>query len=338
MSLEQGLMTTDGINLNEILYGTVLPTVEVYNRQEILDLRALLCSDADESYIKFDVSGNWKFEKLGEGQMPQSKKIVWGKTQKDAEKYGLNIGYTYDWLMSDLASSENIRRMINKAIEQDRALQTAIVLDECLQTGGWFDGTFTAAEVITAPVTFGANTFTGAHTHYNTAGSATLTLATITSMKEHVKHHGFKGQLWGLMNANMTKAVEDLAGWTAAATVPVSSKIVDEVAIEGFTGRLLGVNWKECEWMPDNYLLLVGTYEGRAGEKPLRYIQKKNPAARGLILTPGTRPDYPIINSAYIHWLESKIIIRGAGVVYQLSTASAYTAPSITDNVIELGY
>jgi len=339
MSLQQGLMTTDGIDLNEILYGTVLPTVEVYNRQEILDLRALLCSDHDESYIKFDVSGNWKFEKLGEGQMPQSKKIVWGKAQKDTEKYGLNIGYTYDWLMSDLASADNIRRMINKAITQDRALQTAIILDECLTTGGWFDGTFTAAERITAPTSFGQNTFTGAHTHYNTSGAAALTLATITSMKEHVKQHGFKGQLWGLMNADMTKVIEDLAGWTGGtAANPVSGKIVDQIAIEGFAGRLLGVNWKETEWMPDDYLMIVGTFEGRAGEKPLRYIQKKNPAARGLILTPGLRPDYPIIDSAYIHWLEAKAVLRAAGVVYQITTAAAYTNPTITTNVIELGY
>jgi len=338
MALYEGLMTTDGIDLNEVLYDSVLPTVDVYNRQEMLDLRALLCSDHNESYIKFDVSGNWKYEKLGEGQMPQARKIVWGKAQKDTGKYGLNVGYTYDWLMSDFASSENIRRMINNAISQDRALQTAVILDECLLTGGWFDGSFTAAEVIKAPVTYGQNNFTGTHTHYNTSGSATLTLATITAMKEHVKHHGFKGQLWGLMNANMTKTIEDLAGWVAATTTPVSGKIIDQVAIEGFQGRLLGVNWKETEWMPDDYLLIVGTYEGRAGEKPLRYIQKKNPGARGLILTPGTRPNYPIINSAYIHWLEALIVLRAAGVVYQISANTTYTNPSITANVIELGY
>src|SRR4030042_7143744 len=125
--------------------------------------------------------------------------------------------------MTDMASSENIRMMITKAIAQDRSLETAIILDECLQTGGWFDGTFTAAEVLKAPISFGQNTFTGSHTHYNASGSATLTLATITSMKEHVKQHGYRGPtLWGFMNANMTKQIEDLAGWTAAATIPVA--------------------------------------------------------------------------------------------------------------------
>ncbi len=339
MSLDQGYMTTDGIVLNEILYGTVLPTVEVYNREELLDLRALLCADANESYIKFDVSGHYKFELLGEGQMPQSKKMVWGKLQKDANKYGLNVGYTWDWLMSDTASSENIRRMINKAIERDRALQTVIILDECLQTQGWFDGTFRSTEVLGTPQTYGANLFTSSHTHYNASGSATLTLATITAMKEHIKQHGWKGTMWGLMNANMTKQIEDLAGWTGgSAANPVSGRIVDNVAIEGFAGRLLGVNWKESEWMPDDFLLIVGTYEGQAGEKPIRFIQKKNPAARGLILTPGTRPDYPLIDSAYIHWLEALIIIRAAGVVYQLTTG-AYTPPTtLRDNVVERGY
>ena len=170
--------------------------------------------------------------------------------------------------------------MVNKAIERDRALQTVVILDECMQTGGWFDGNFQTTEVLKAPQTYGANVFTQAHQHYNTSGGSTLTLATITAMKEHLKQHGFKGQLWGLHNADMTKQIEDLAGWTAASTIPVAGKIIDQVAIEGFAGRLLGVNWKETEWIPDNYLLMVGTYEGRAGEKPVRYIQKKNPAAR----------------------------------------------------------
>ena len=45
----KGYTTTDGIDLNEILYGTVLPVLELYNLEEMLDLRAVLCSDHDES-------------------------------------------------------------------------------------------------------------------------------------------------------------------------------------------------------------------------------------------------------------------------------------------------
>ena len=51
MADNRGFTTTDGIDLNEVLYNTVLPIVDLYNQEEELDLRALLCEDWDESYI-----------------------------------------------------------------------------------------------------------------------------------------------------------------------------------------------------------------------------------------------------------------------------------------------
>lgn len=333
--LTRGYTTTDGIELNEVLYGTVLPIVELYNQEEVLDLRALLCSDHDESYIKFDASGQWKFQKLGESEKPASRKKVWGKMQKDTVKYGLDVGYTFDWLMSEIASAEEISRMASKAINRDRALQTSVILDECLISGGFFNGSFSADEKMTVPPTYGANTFTASHTHYVSSGSATLTLGTITAMKKHVKEHGFSGNLWGFINADMVLNIENLAGWYAASTTTVANIVVDNVAIEGFKGRLLGIDWKETEWMPSNYLFVSGT-QAEAGEKPIRYIQKKNPSAKGLILAPGSYdPKYPIIDADYIHWLEALVVLRAAGVVYYMST-SAWTNPtSVTTNVVE---
>lgn len=332
--LTRGFTTTDGIDLNEVLYGTVLPIVELYNQEEVLDLRALLCSDHDESYVKFDASGQWKFQKLGESEKPASRKKVWGKMQKDTAKYGLDIGYTFDWLMSEVASAQEVSRMANKAINRDRALQTAVILEECMQSGGFFNGSFGADEKMTAPPTYGANSFLASHSHYVASGSATITLTTITAMKLHIKEHGFKGRIWGLMNADMTKNIEDLAGWYSASTTTIPNPVVDDVAIEGFAGRLLGVDWKETEWMPTDYLFICGV-QAEGGEKPVRYIQKKNPSAKGLILTPGSYdPKYPIIDADYIHWLEALVILRGAGVVYQLTTGS-YSDPTITTNVIE---
>lgn len=335
--LTRGYTTTDGIELNEILYGTVLPIVELYNQEEVLDLRALLCSDHDESYIKFDASGQWKFQKLGEAEKPVSRKKVWGKMQKDTTKYGLDIGYTFDWLMSEVASSEEITRMANKALNRDRALQTTVILEECLTSGGFFNGSFSANEVMKTPPTFGANTFVAGHTHYVGSGSATVRLLDIVAMKLHVKEHGFKGQLWGLMNSDMTSNIENLAGWygTNVYTTTLPGKIVDNVAIEGFAGRLLGIDWKETEWMPTDYLLVVGV-QAEGGEKPVRYLQKKNPSAKGLILAPGSYdPKYPIIDADYIHWLEALVVLRGAGVVYYVNATENYTSPTVTTNVVE---
>ena len=286
--------------------------------------------------MKFDSSGKWKFQRLAEAERAQSRKKKWGKRQKDTQKYGLDIGYSFDWLMSEQASSSEVASLAKKAIKRDRALQTATILNACLvnSTDGFYNANFSAIEQMDRPPTYGTNVFGPTHNHYVASGAAALTLATITAMKEHVKQHGYNRNLWGMMNTDMVKQVEDLAGWTGGtAANPVSGAIVDQVAIDGFAGRLLGINWKTTEWMPDNYLLLIAEPEG-GGDKPLRYIQKKNPSAKGLILTPGSYDvKYPLINADYIHWLEALVVLRGAGVCYRIATT--WTDPNVMTNVRE---
>ena len=103
--------------------------------------------------------------------------------------------------------------------------------------------------------------------------------------------------------------------------------------MDGFRGRLLGIDWKETEWMPDDYFILVGTTEGQGA--PVRYVQKKNPSAQGLILCPGGYDvRYPIIDATYLHWLAAQVLYRGAGVVYKLATTWG-NPTAITTNVVE---
>jgi hypothetical protein len=338
MVSQRGFTTTDGIDLNEILYGTVLPIIDLYNAEEVLDLRSLLTVDGDESYFKFDASGKWKFQKLAEGEKPASRKKEYGKKQKDTEKYGLDIDYTFDWLMSDMSSSSEIASLASKAIDRDRALQTAIILETALQssTDGFWNGAYTADEKITTPPTWGTNTFTAAHTHYVASGSATLSLTDITAAKQTIKEQGFNGGVIGFANSDFMQKVEDLAGFNIAGAsnqLLIQSPITDRVAVDGFRGRLLGVDWIETEWMPDDYFMLIGSRNGQM--QPIRFIQKKNPSAHGLLLMPGGYdPRYPIIDATYIHWLSAQVLWRGAGVVYQL-TAGAFTNPTITTNVVE---
>lgn len=338
MPTNKGYMTTDGIDWNEILYDTILPLLDIYNDEEILDLRALVCHDANESYTQFDASGRYKFQKLAEGEKPFARKIVKGKRQKDTVKYGLGLGYTYDWLASEMASSREIKLMAKKAVSRDRSLQTAVILERMIQssTDGFYNASFSAQENMTTPPTFGANTFAATHTHYVGAGSSTLALSYITAAKKHLKEHGFKGTIWGFANADFVQKIEDLAPWSVisgASSSPTAVRIVDNIAIDGFRGRMLGIDWKETEWMPDDYFLLV-VAEGLE-EKPVRFIQKKNPSFKGLILTPGSfDPNFPLIDASYLHWLEAQVLNRGAGVIYKLN-ASWGNPTSILTNVVE---
>jgi hypothetical protein len=332
----KGFTTTDGIDLNEILYGTVLPIIDLYNAEEELDLRAMMCIDGDEGYYKFDASGHWKFSALAEAEKPTSRKIKWGKRQKDTVKYGLEIDYTFDWLMSEQSSAKEIAMRANKAINRDRALQTAKILDVCVQsaTDGFYNASFSSDENMTTPPTYGAKSFATTHTHYVGAGATTLALSHVTAAKEHIKEHGYKGQIWGFCNADFFKKIEDLAGWAAltSSAFIIPNKVVDGISVDGFKGRLLGIDWKETEWMADDYFLLIGTMEGQ--DKPVRYVQKKNESAKGLILTPGSYDiRYPIIDATYLHWLEAQVIYRGAGTTYKLA-ATWGNPTATTTNVV----
>lgn len=333
-----GLTTTDGIDLNEILYGTVLPVINLYNREEVLPLRAVLTSDWTEQYFKFDSSGQWKFQKLGEGEKPRYRSQVHGKKQKDAVKYGIGIGYTYDWLISQEGSSEEVASKVRKAIERDRALETTVILDSILTNAadGFWNGSFAAEEKLSLPPSFGNNTFTASHTHYVASGNTSLKLTDIVTAKAKCKEHGHKGPFIGLANGNTIADIENLAGWAARSSseFPVQNRVIDDVAIEGFSGRLLGVDWIETEWIPDDYIVVSSPEIPGEARRPINFIQKANPSARGLVLLPGSfDARYPIVDAWYAHWLAAQVIFRGAGHVTQF--ASTYASPNVLANTVE---
>ena len=338
----RGFTTTDGIDLNEIYYNTVLPILDIYNAEETHDIRTAICIDGDESYYKFPVVVNrWKFQKLGEIEKPTSHKLVWGKRQRDTDKYGLGITYTFDWLMSESASSSEVARMAAKAVQADRDLISSVVLENAMtntSANGFYAGAnyYDSGEKQDRPSPYGNNVFAASHTHYNATGSATLRVSDLTAAKEHIKEHGWGAPFIGFCNADFIKDLEDLLGLFVTTTATYgfgSTGMQDEVMRNGFKGRLLGIDWVETQWMPDDYFLIVGS---RAGEdKPIRFIQKKNPSAKGLLLTPGSyNAAYPLIEASYLRWFTTQVLYRGSGYVGYI-TSSAYSAPSMTTNTID---
>lgn len=338
----RGFTTTDGIDINEIYYNTVLPILDIYNSEEVLDIRAAICIDGDESYYKFPVNtSRWKFQKLGEVEKPTSHKIVWGKRQRDTEKYGLGITYTFDWLMSEQASSAEVGKLAAKAVASDRDLITAVIIENAMKSAdsnGFYAGAnyYDTNEKQDRPSPYGSNTFTAAHTHYVSTGAATLKVSDLTAAKEHLKEHGWGAPFIGFCNADFIKDLEDLLGLFITTTANygfVGNALTEQVMREGFKGSLLGINWVETQWMPDDYFMIIGSKAGE--DKPIRFIQKKNPSAQGLILAPGSySAAYPLIEASYLRWFTTQVLYRAAGYVGYVST-SDYTNPSITSEMIE---
>ena len=324
------MLTKDGIDLNTIYYNTIVPSLEIYNEQEVQAIRETLCQDGDETILKLQ-QDYLSFERLGEIGKPGAKNLKYSKFQKDTEKFGLGLGYTYDWLISDNASASEIDRLQANALLADRILLFRTILDIMLQsaTDGWFNGSFNnPSENMTLPPAYLSNTFLAAHTHFYTSGAASVVLADFTNAKQHIVEHGVTtvpGRWICFHNSVETQAIEDLAGCTQANRV--DNPIISSVAIEGFQFRMLGIEFVETEAVPSGYLVIVWAPTGSIW-KPVRFIQKNNPSGRGLVLFPGPNAQYPIVESYYLHHLAAQILRRGGGVTIQITASATYTSPT----------
>ena len=104
---EQGrlnvMKTADGAELNNVLYKMLLPKIEKYNRNK---------KGKNYSLFRFCNRAN-------------------GSIYREVSKWGLNMGYTQEWLKS--TTSEEIIRCTNRAIMRDQALVDASIIDVCLK-------------------------------------------------------------------------------------------------------------------------------------------------------------------------------------------------------------
>lgn len=330
---QKDLKTMDGISLNKIFYCHILPKIEEYS-SEMLPLMKLLCMDHDESYINFD-TGRYKYERLSEGEMPKERKIIWGKRQRDAEKFGHNIGYTWDWLLSEQASRKNTMARLGQAIERDKALLLSLMLETCLvsSANGFYNGEFEKMEEMDRPPKneFKGITFEKDHSHYLAFAKKELDQEIIDETLTHIKHH-FPWDIFLLFcNSDMKTRIKCFASRNKPKKEKVNGQIIDDYVGKILSKDDLEIACIQLNWMPDNYFLVIGTSQGR--RKPLMFIQKRNPAAKGLILEPGRRPDYPIIDSVFIRFLTFRVLERGAGV--GLFLGQKWKNPEITGHIID---
>lgn len=324
------LKTTDGISFNKLLYCHILPRIEGYNQTPDSFLE-LFSRKHDESFVKYDAT-KWSWELLSEGILPKGKKIIWAKRQRDAEKFGLNIGYSWDWLLSEMASSKNILEILEQTKIRDKILNKVIILNTCLQssTYGFFNGDFCKTETITAPPKCKDKSFKREHSHYLACPKKKIEESEIKTALKHIREHGYEKVIYCLFcNHDMKQKINCFS----EKNKPMSKNVFG-FFLDDFSGKITTDNDEvlcfEESWMPDRYFLFLAVKEWL---KPLVFIEKKNPAIRGLILCPGQRLDEPLVDSAFIHWLNAMVLERGAGVVLYLGRK--YKDPKMKAYIIE---
>ena len=338
-----GYFTTDHVDLNTVYYKTLMPSLTRYNQFDFFPFREYLCSDGDESYVKYPVS-KLQFQKLGEAEKPNAQKLEWARFKATTSKTGIAFGYTFDFLKdAKVQDIDDTQAMIYQA---DRlGMQNAILncaLDGASVAGFWngyFDNETTdprAYASLGKPPDYGQNRFSADHSHYKALNSTSIVLTTFTDAKQHLAEHGHQGPYACFINSNDIQTLEDLAGWSGGAYV--SNPIVSQTAIDGFQKRWLGFDFYATEAIPSGYLLIIDLGIGSGPQaspapsyaKPIKFIEASNPSFRGLIMKQGsTDREYPIIDSYYLRWMGAKVWARGAGYVIQAKTGSTFTAPTL---------
>ncbi len=340
MATTFGIFNIDEVDMDTVLKRYELPYREAYNLHARATFRAAFCTDIDEGYYKFATTA-FKMQELGPMARPDPQQQVWGRKQKDVRKFGNGFAYTYEWL-ARTRSTKDIQEAQKRCFQADENLVNALVIDMLLASNthyGLINTLYGLAEPLSAPPPYGQNAFTAAHTHYTTTGTAALsTLTPITAATEHLAEHGHSGPYMALINSHNVMDIENMAAWNAAATTPVPNPILDRVAVNGFRGRMLGIDWFETEWVPADYIIVISTPDA---SELVGFVQFENPNAQGLVLfndsIPLTRENlnqvpvgsYPLTNTYYIRWCNTYVLLRTAAVVIQVTTGS-YSRPSVT--------
>lgn len=333
-----GSFTTDNIDFNEVLNRYELPKREAWNLNALMDYRRMFCQDYDEGYWEFPVE-RLKAQELGPHGKPDPQQQVYIKKSRDVRKFGMGWSYTWEYLAR--RTTERIAQTVDALLNVDEDMVNALILSTLFDASTHFGLINTVyAGGMTAPPSYGQNTFTSAHTHYITSGTASLsTLSPISAAKQHMAEHGDSGPYFALINSENVEDIENMARWDTAGA-NITNPITDRVAINGYKGRMLGVDWIETEWVPADYIIFVSQ---RRSKELVAFVEMT--AGKGLMLFndqgPITRESlsntpvgsYPIVNSYYLRWFNTYVLRRSAAVVLQITTGS-YSAPNVTQNIL----
>jgi len=206
---------------------------------------------------------------------------------------------------------------------------------------------------------FQGNTFDGTtHTHYLATGSAQAHIfdpGDFQAAATHLEHHGYTRangyQVLFLMNAADAQAtiaqfargvafggvnsVYDFipsAGQNLVFQLPPGFTLVGSgIPPNQFAGLDVLGTWGQYMVIthgniPSGYFVAVATRGGSTNTNVVGLREHANPSFRGLVLFPGNRESYPLIDSYYVRGLGSAIGPRGAAAV--MFNGTSYAVPS----------
>lgn len=331
-ALVDAVYTVDNVLIEDVVKGELIPMVNRYNELTGLDYRGLLCENADETVVEYRIPHTNMMRSLGPHSTPYYMGENRGVYQEFTDAYGEAVGFDVEF--QKYAKANDYIDKIAEAIKRDQNRIRYEIIKEALNPQsagrGFWNGTFDANSGITAPPSYGVNSFSSSHTHYNTTGAATIAnLDFIMDGMHHIIEHGeVNGDFLVITNSATVLQILKLTSWIGTNRANISNPVTEKASQLGMWGSfspILGATLRADDYVPANYVIILG---GITSQKPFKFHEPNNPQFRGLRWLPGKNPNRPWEDSYVRREFRVRTFRRWQGCVYQVTSNATYTAPS----------
>lgn len=272
--------------------------------------------------------------------------------------YDLAIRYTWQFL-ADVTQAQLVA-LNNTALEADNRLlftkvltrlfsnvtSVADIAGDAVNVYGFYNGD------TQVPPKWKTTTFSTGHQHYMASGAASLVSEDLDDLIGNITEHGYS-QLRGykilvLVNeqeADVIRTFSTADGdkfsfipsnvGMGGIILPQNGGIVGAPSMQQFPGLITIGSYGSAliiqeDYVPAGYLVAVATQGEDNIGNPIGIRQHETASLQGLKLVKGRTPDYPLIDSFYVHGFGTGVRHRGAGAVMQV-TAGSYAIPTEYD-------
>lgn len=349
--------TSDGVDLNAI-WDQAATVLNSWNQKRTALASLISYSTVNVGDAIPQTLGADHFEKASEygeptGLRAEPDALILGY---DFEDYDLASRFTWKFLRA--ASAEQVRSVVNRALESDNRLVTGAILRRLFDPAEGLNefahkvyGLYNGTDGMVPPP-YAGQTFPSTNSHYLVSGNTAVDPGDLLDAINQVRSKGFgvsansrlivlchpnEAEIISTFRAGVeTNGVESKFDFIPSASAPAyltEENVVGQVAPGEFGGLEVlgsfGPAWIiPSYFLPVGYVAVVATGGPNAAINPVAFRQHSNPSYQGLRIIPGRDQRYPLQDSFFQRSFGTGVRYRGAAAVVQIKASGSYEAPT----------
>lgn len=269
-----------------------------------------------------------------------------------------DLASRFTWKFLRNASAEQVRSVIDRAIEADNRLVTGTLLRQLFtptprmnEIGQTVYGLYNGLDGMVPPP-YAGQTFPSTSSHLLVSGNTALDPGDLVDAINQVRGKGFgvdaaskllilchpmEAEIISTFRAGVvTNGVASKYDFVPSASAPAyltEDNVVGQVAPGEFGGLgvlgSFGPAWVvPSYYLPQAYIAVVASGGPNSARNPVAFRQHPNAAYQGLRIIPGRDQRYPLQDSFFQRSFGTGVRYRGAACVVQVKASGPYTEPT----------